>query len=79
MNKTPRKIRKIENFVDLVHECINKEIKYGSISFAHVAIDHNHSQQPVPKNFPLFKRCEWLVVNCNVSKRAPLLFAPTIP
>jgi len=23
-------------------------------------------------SFPLFKRCEWLVVNCNVGKRAPL-------
>jgi len=26
--KTPRKIRKIENFVDLMHECIDKEVKY---------------------------------------------------
>jgi len=43
----------------------------GSVPFAHIAIDHNHSQQPVPKDFPLFKRCEWLVVNCNVDKRAP--------
>jgi len=44
----------------------------GNVPFAHVAIDYNHSQQPVPKGFPVFKRCEWLVVNCNVGKRAPL-------
>jgi len=44
----------------------------GSVPFAHVAIDHSHSQQPVPTDFPLFKRCEWLVINCNVGKRAPL-------
>jgi len=39
----------------------------GSVPFAHVAIDHSHSQQPVPKGFSLFKRCEWLVVNYNVA------------
>jgi len=26
----------------------------------------------VSKGFSLFKRYEWLVVNCNVGKRAPL-------
>jgi len=30
----------------------------GSVPSAHVAIDHSHSQQPVPRGFPLFKRCE---------------------
>jgi len=45
--------------------------KSGSVPFAHVAIDHNHSQQPVPRGFSLFKRCKWLVVNYNVGKRAP--------
>jgi len=30
-----------------------------------------HSQQPVPRGFPLFKRCEWLVVNRIVVKRIP--------
>jgi len=44
----------------------------GSVPFAHVAIDHSYSQQPVPRGFSLFKRCEWLVVNCNVGKRTPL-------
>jgi len=34
-----------------------------------VSIDHSHSQQPVPRGFPLFKRCEWLVVNRDVAKR----------
>jgi len=29
----------------------------GSVPFAHVAIDHSHSQQLVPRDFPLFKRC----------------------
>jgi len=46
----------------------------GSVPFVHVAIDHSHSQQPVPRCFPLFKSCEWLVVNCNVGKRAPLIY-----
>jgi len=32
-----------------------------SVPFAHIAIDHSHSQQPVPRGFPLFKRCEWLM------------------
>jgi len=39
---------------------------------AHVAIDHSHSQQPMPRGFSLFKRCEWLVDNRNVGKRASL-------
>jgi len=33
------------------------------VLFAHVAINHSHSQRPVPEDFPLFKRCEWLVGN----------------
>jgi len=33
-----------------------------------VPIDHSHSQQPVPRDFPLDKRCEWLVVNRDVIK-----------
>jgi len=41
----------------------------GRHPFTHVAIDHSHSQQPVLRGFPLFKRCEWLVGNCNVAKR----------
>jgi len=36
---------------------------------ATVPIDHSHSQQLVPRDFPLFKRCEWLVVNRDVAKR----------
>jgi len=32
---------------------------FGSVPFAHVAIDHSHSKQPVRRGFPLFKRCEW--------------------
>jgi len=44
-----------------------------SVPFAYVAIDHSDwSQQPVPRDFPLFKCYEWLVVNCNVGKWAPL-------
>jgi len=46
--------------------------QYGSVPFAHIAINHSHLQQSVPRGFPLFKHCEWLVVNCNVGKRAPL-------
>jgi len=33
----------------------------GSVPFAHVAIDHSHPQQPMPKGFPLFKHCEWSI------------------
>jgi len=40
---------------------------FESFPFAHIAIDHSHSQQPVPRDFSLFKHCEWLV-----GKRAPL-------
>jgi len=36
-----------------------------------VVIDHSHSQRPVPRDFPLFKRCKWLVGNCNVAKWVP--------
>jgi len=43
----------------------------------HVAIDHSHSQQPVPRDFPLFKSCEWLI-NCNVGKWAPLVRNPSV-
>jgi len=32
-----------------------------------VAIDHSQSQQPVPRDFPLFRRCEWLMGNRNVA------------
>jgi len=56
----------------LTEICVNL-LLWGASTFAHVAIDHSHSQQPVPRGFPLFKRCEWLVVNCNVDKQAPLL------
>jgi len=45
-----------------------KYLIHRNVPFAHV-IDHSHSQ-PVPRSFPLFKRCEWLVINCNVGKRA---------
>jgi len=33
----------------------------GSDSFGHGAIAYSHSQRPVPGDFPLFKRCEWIV------------------
>jgi len=38
-----------------------------------VSIDHNYSQQPVPRDFPLFKRCEWLMINQDVIKRTSSL------
>jgi len=50
-----------------------------SVSFAHVAIDHSHSQRPVPRGFPLFKRCEWLINNCNVAKRVVTRSNGTFP
>jgi len=31
---------------------------HGSVPFVHVAINHSHSQHPVPRDFPLFMRCE---------------------
>jgi len=54
-----------ENVPEIVY-LINVEL-FGSVPFTYVAIDHSYS-----RGFPLFKRCEWLVVNCNVGKRAPL-------
>jgi len=47
----------------------NHRISFGPLR-SMGAIDHSHSQQPMPRSFLLFKRCEWLVVNCNVGKRA---------
>jgi len=53
-------------------------IAIGCVPFAHIAIDHNHSQQLVLRGFPLFKCCEWLVVKCNVGKQAPLIATRSI-
>jgi len=53
-------------------------LQYGSVPFADAVIGHRQSQRPVPKVFPLFTRCEWLVVNRNVAKRAPLLQYATL-
>jgi len=39
----------------------------GSGSLGHRADAHSHSQRPVPRDFPLFKRCDWLVSNWTVS------------
>jgi len=33
----------------------------GAFRLTTVSIDHSHSQQPVPRGFLLFKRCEWLI------------------
>jgi len=38
--------------------------------------DWPQSLTAVLRGFPLFKRCEWLIVNCNVGKRA-LLATPS--
>jgi len=32
-------------------------------SFGHGSTGHHQPQRPVPRNFPLFKRCEWLVID----------------
>jgi len=40
----------------------------GSVPFGHGSIGHHQPQRPVPRSFPLFKRCEWLVSNRFVSK-----------
>jgi len=42
---------------------MEKGINNGSSSFGHGANAHSHSQRPVPRGFPLFKRYEWLVDN----------------
>jgi len=39
-----------------------------------VSIGHHQPQRPVPRGFPLFKRCEWLVSNRFVSKWRPSYF-----
>jgi len=36
---------------------------------------HSHSQRPVPGDFLLFKRCEWLVSNWTVSIWTSLKFS----
>jgi len=41
---------------------------FGRGSFGH-GIGHHQPQRPVPRGFPLFKHCEWLVFNRFVSKR----------
>jgi len=43
----------------------------GRDSFGYGSIGHHQPQRPVPRGFPLFKRCEWLVFNRFVSKRRP--------
>jgi len=43
----------------------------GERPFGHGSIGHHQPQRPVPRSFPLFKRCEWLVSNRFVSKRRP--------
>jgi len=45
------------------------EVAMGASRLTTVPIDHSHSQQPVPRGFPLFKRCKWLVVNRDVAKQ----------
>jgi len=47
----------------------------GSVPFDYVPINHSHSQQPVFKSFPLFKRCKWLVINRDVVKRILFVLA----
>jgi len=42
----------------------------GSVPFGHGSIGHHQPQRPVPRSFPLFKRCEWLFVS---KRRPPLL------
>jgi len=68
------KFRRLRAKKDIPHliliRCMCHSLQLAeSIPFA---IDHRHSQQPVPRGFPLFKRCEWVVIKCNVGKRAPL-------
>jgi len=41
----------------------------GRGSFEHGSIGHYQPQQPVPRDFPLFKRCEWFVFYRFLSKR----------
>jgi len=41
----------------------------GAFRLTTVPIDHSQSQQSVLRGFPLFKRCEWLVVNRDVVKQ----------
>jgi len=44
LNKIPRKIRKIENFVDLVYECTDKEIRY-KYTHTHVRIEKEKERE----------------------------------
>jgi len=42
-------------------------IFFESSLLGHGANGHSHSQRPMPRGFPLFKRCKWLVGNWTVS------------
>jgi len=54
-----------------VTTCDNDQIdRAKERPFGHGSIGHQ-PQRPVPRSFPLFKRCEWLVSNRFVSKRRP--------
>jgi len=44
-------------------------VYHGRGSFGHGSIGHHQPQRPVPRDFLLFKRCEWLVFNRFTSKR----------
>jgi len=44
----------------ILNDLLSQVVEF-CVLFAHVAIDHSHSQQPMPRGFPLFKRCEWSI------------------
>jgi len=52
---------------------IREDMYEGNIPIDHVSIGHHQPQRSVPRGFPLFKHCEWLIVNCNLGKRTPLV------
>jgi len=54
-------ILKIKFWLLLFYNCYMSKI-LGKVHL-HGAIAHSHSQRPVLRGFPLFKRCEWLVSN----------------
>jgi len=63
---------RIDQFLWLIIPIVDGCLQYENVPFAHAMIGHRQSQWSVSRVFPLFTRCEWLMINHNVAKRTPL-------
>jgi len=65
--------REMRNGKAKISRSYENELKRERFVWSRFRLAHSHSQQPVPRGFPLFKRCEWLVIDRNVIKRTSLV------